>query len=62
MSEPLPLNMCPKCNTPTMEEGIVLTKEEYVRVEDGPFLFKDKLRGFSCSACGFNKFVPKTAA
>jgi hypothetical protein len=55
---------CPKCKANTMQlaDGIPLTKEEYLRVEDGPFVFKDKMTVYECSVCSFRRFEPKTAA
>jgi len=57
-------NFCPRCKALTMElaDGIPLTKEEYVRLEDGSFVFKDKITVYQCSVCSFMRFEPKTAA
>jgi hypothetical protein len=37
-------------------------RKKYVRVEDGPFVFKDKITVYQCSVCSFMRFEPKTAA
>jgi hypothetical protein len=51
-----------KALTTELADGIPLTKEEYVRVEDGPLMFKDKITVYQCSVCSFIRLEPKAAA
>jgi hypothetical protein len=51
---------CPTCQANTMEpvEGILLTKEEYDRVEDGRFVFQGKLTAYRCPVCSTMSYYP----
>ena len=49
--------VCPKCKANAMQlaDKIPLTKEEYLGVADGPFVFKDKMTVYECSVCSFKE-------
>ena len=56
--------LCPTCKANTMEpvEGILLTKEEYDRVEDGRFVFQGKLTAYRCPVCSTMSYYPARLA
>jgi hypothetical protein len=51
---------CPACKAMTMEpaEGILLTEEEYERVEPGPLVFEGRMTPFQCPVCKMVRFEP----
>jgi rubrerythrin len=51
---------CPTCKAKTMEpaEGILLTQEEYDRVEPGPLTFAGRMTPFQCPICKHVGYEP----
>jgi hypothetical protein len=44
---------CPRCKAWTMEpaEGILMTKDDFTRVEPGPLAFEERLTAYRCPIC-----------
>jgi hypothetical protein len=51
---------CPACKAFTMEpaEGILLTPEEFNRLEPGPLVFEGRMTPFKCPVCSFIGYEP----
>jgi hypothetical protein len=51
---------CPKCKAMTMEPaaGILISQEEFERVEPGPLVSEGRLTPYQCPVCKHLAFIP----